>query len=254
MTTFRPTKEAEDEVYNRVDEWLKSLADAMSLSFDFLNDDSGSQPEVPDWVRAVNRRLDETLYSPVHDALDELKLTPYRLGYALGLIEWGSRQAEIKSDELLSVRLPRMRISTRLRRRLGNRFESFLVEVGFHKPHSKSAYIPQKAKFCIRRIEIGPTEDASAFHQGKMDGLKGVGRGSLNDKTDQATDIYFLLVMSWRFVSRMQSVTELHEFLIRFLGAARVGERKRVEKICERMGIRFRARGRPRKSDSIDIG
>ena len=89
VTTFRAGKgdliAAENRIYEGVDEWLNSVAEAMSLTSDLLLNESTASPNIPEWVRNANRRLDESLYSPIHTALDELKLTPYRLGYAVGL-------------------------------------------------------------------------------------------------------------------------------------------------------------------------
>lgn len=59
------------------------------------------------------------------------------------------------------------------------------------------------------------------------------------------TKIYGMLVMHSDFIPRLQSVRELHEWLQMMLGKYVVSDLKRVEKICERIGLSFRPPGRP---------
>lgn len=54
----------------------------------------------------------------------------------------------------------------------------------------------------------------------------------------------------WRIVDRLGSVAELHAFLVKKFGPARTGTLKRVEKLCSEIGLVYRGRGRPRKSES----
>ncbi len=68
--------------------------------------------------------------------------------------------------------------------------------------------------------------------------------GQLSGETS-TTKIYGMLVMHSDFISRLQSVRELHEWLQMMLGKYVVGNLKRVEKICERIGLSFRPPGRP---------
>jgi len=60
--------------------------------------------------------------------------------------------------------------------------------------------------------------------------------------------IAFVMFLFWRQISRFSSVGELHRFLS--LAAAPMGiviSLKRVEKLCQRIGLKFKGRGRPKK-------
>jgi len=60
-------------------------------------------------------------------------------------------------------------------------------------------------------------------------------------------EIYVFMLMYWRAIEQMDSVRQFHEVLITVMGASRIGDQKRVEKICQRMGLSFRKAGRPKK-------
>lgn len=95
--------------------------------------------------------------------------------------------------------------------------------------------------------------EASEFHRGLSSGLQGVGHGVPGDRSNHATDVYLALLVWWRFIPRLGSVTLLHRWLGQVLGPARAGDRKRTEKICERIGLKFRDRGRPRINPTLAL-
>jgi hypothetical protein len=59
--------------------------------------------------------------------------------------------------------------------------------------------------------------------------------------------------MFWQLVERMESVRQLHEVLVKLMSANRIGGQKRIEKICQRMGLSFRPVGRPKKTIQTPI-
>jgi len=61
-----------------------------------------------------------------------------------------------------------------------------------------------------------------------------------------AYPIYMALVLNLEKIESLRSTPELHKWLKAELGENAVGDLKRIEKICERIGIKF-PRGRPRK-------
>jgi hypothetical protein len=63
------------------------------------------------------------------------------------------------------------------------------------------------------------------------------------------TRIYFIMMVNWRVIGGLRSVRELHEWLRRVCGSQVIGELKRVEKMCQRIGLSFGKPGRPRKSE-----
>jgi len=70
---------------------------------------------------------------------------------------------------------------------------------------------------------------------------------TVGDIGHSAFRIYFFMLFQWRLVERLNSVRELHELLIKIFGANQVGELKRIEKICQRIGLHYRKPGRPKK-------
>jgi hypothetical protein len=91
-------------------------------------------------------------------------------------------------------------------------------------------------------------EDMRDFLVGYADGFsrkpKTLKVGELGNTT---FEIYLFMLLYWRSVQGMRSVRGLHESLVKIFGANRVGEEKRIEKICQRIGLTFRKAGRPKK-------
>ena len=64
---------------------------------------------------------------------------------------------------------------------------------------------------------------------------------------NQPFEIYVFMLIFWKAIDRLNSVRDLHELLVKVFGAGRIGDQKRIEKICQRIGLSFRKAGRPRK-------
>jgi hypothetical protein len=64
--------------------------------------------------------------------------------------------------------------------------------------------------------------------------------------------IAFVMISFWKHVEKFQSVAQLHRFLqAACKPSGIVITLKRVEKLCQRIGLRFKGRGRPRKIQTI---
>jgi hypothetical protein len=61
------------------------------------------------------------------------------------------------------------------------------------------------------------------------------------------TKVYWLLLRGWKSVQYFRSVRELQQALCRHLEPHMVGDVKRIEKMCQRLGLHFGPRGRPAK-------
>ncbi len=92
--------------------------------------------------------------------------------------------------------------------------------------------------------------DSAAFFQGLAEGFSKpgiIGRSPAHATT--ATPIYQILFMTRNEVKQLKSVRELREFLLRSgLTLQMLGEPKRLEKICERIGLSFMKPGRPKRA------
>jgi hypothetical protein len=86
-----------------------------------------------------------------------------------------------------------------------------------------------------------------AFFQGLAEGLSKPG---LPSRTTDATPIYQRLLVHRAEVQQLKTVPELREFLRRCgLTEQLLGHAKRLEKICERIGLSFAKAGRPRTAE-----
>jgi hypothetical protein len=64
-----------------------------------------------------------------------------------------------------------------------------------------------------------------------------------------ATEIYQILFLSCEDVKQLKSVRELREFLLKSgLTEQTLGEPKRLEKLCQRIGLSFAEPGRPKRT------
>jgi len=59
--------------------------------------------------------------------------------------------------------------------------------------------------------------------------------------------IYTTMVVRWREIEKLENYSQLYEWLCRIFGSHLVGKQNRIEKMCQRFGLHFRGRGRPRK-------
>ena len=93
-----------------------------------------------------------------------------------------------------------------------------------------------------------------AFFEGFAKGIATPGfngRGAARATT--ASLIYGKLYFHWPEIEQLESVSHLYRFLVRNGVTEQVlGDRKRLEKICERIGLSLRSRGRPSLSGKSD--
>jgi len=116
------------------------------------------------------------------------------------------------------------------------------------------AYQRQKQMKRVRRIMADANQqsfkDACSFIKGFSMAIQ---KGSMTETGQPAgetstTKIYGMLIMHQDFIPRLQSVNELYEWLQYMLGKSLIDDIKgfkRIEKICERIGLSFRPPGRP---------
>jgi hypothetical protein len=230
--------------------WLDSLRGWFALMAAEGNEPIAVDAAAPDWVRICASRLDRTLFAPANVALDAPVLTPYRAGYCLGLMRWGTNQLNIKVPREVRDAVKKIRLSKKARRQVVRLWQDFLISVQIlvRKNGRVQTACQRELNQLVRLTKKYTGPDEWEFHRGLSSGLRGFGNGAPGDRSNHATDVYLALVVWWRFVVRFASVTVLHAWLTRLLGPARAGERKRTEKICERIGLKFRPRGRPRKN------
>lgn len=132
-----------------------------------------------------------------------------------------------------------------------NPVETYLVS----HPHSKEMIENfkkgmEQLKRDIPEAQAGMMKASYPEKQDFVQGYNSVRKVTELDPTDTplwATDaapIYAIMLTHWQYIDQMESVTQLHEFLLS--GFPKL-ERKRLEGICQRIGLKFRGRGQPRK-------
>jgi hypothetical protein len=197
--------------------------------------------DYPSWVLKVEREFSLVMLPSAKLKDPNVKLTPKRMGAVLGhmceivvwMMELFAYQIEEKGDE-------KKRSLTQEELEIG---QQFLVSLD--KWYCAARRLAKRALCsCVDQTY----EDMTDFLLGYSDAF------SRKPKTFQASgignptfEIYVFMLMFWRLIERMDSVRQLHEALVKVFGANRMGDQKRIEKICQRIGLSFRKPGRPKK-------
>jgi hypothetical protein len=190
--------------------------------------------EFPEWVQRLGRELMRTLLPEA-----KLKVDPEWSARELGAVI-GHQLAYCHTlDELPGV--PTSRVFRKLDKKTRERAvkqikrftECWALSVQRSLALAASQSYPETVEFFTafaKALNRKPTDaDASNFHR-------------------STTRIYWIMLLGWRSVERLRSVRELQQGLCRYLDSYVVGDVKRVEKMCQRLGLRFGPRGRPTKN------
>lgn len=96
--------------------------------------------------------------------------------------------------------------------------------------------------------------EAVQFYSGFATGLSKKGFNKSGPAREKTTAlIYQKMFTHWFEIEKLGSVPELRMFLIRHgVTVGMIGQPKRLEKICERIGLTLRKPGRPAKSENYD--
>lgn len=207
----------------------------------FMPDDEG-----PKWVRNVERELAATMY-PTARLKEELNFTPRRMGSLIGYsCAYGVWQME--ALEALADRDESDLDTTKMTAEQMECGENYLMRI-------VNDWYPALRRFAKRALcsAVDQTyEDMTEFLLAYSQAFSRKPRTlDLSGIGTSATEIYLFLITYWRLVSVMQSVHQLHQCLIKVYGPYRVGQLKRVEKICQRIELHYRKPGRPKKLETI---
>lgn len=230
--------------------WLDSMHDWLAITTGEDEEWFVADPATPSWVYIAAGKLNKTIFASVNSVLGEAVISPYRVGYALGLMKWGNSSINMKVPPEVAKAARKIRLARKARREMNKMIQDFSIRVQIlvrHKGRIRPGF-HREIKMANSLAKKYSGREESDFHRGLADGLRGVGREAPGDRSTDATDIYLLLVIWWRFVARLSSVTALHKLVIACLGPARAGEKKRTSKICQRIGLKLSGRGRPRKN------
>ena len=234
------TKEFDPEEHRA--KWLKRLAAELDkvealMVLKILPDGV----DHPSWVLKVEREFSLVMLPAAKLKDPDFKITPKRMGALLGHM---CEMAVWMKDWMLSEHeIPETPAGKPITDEEWQKGEEILdSQVKWYNA------MRRLAKLALCSCVDQTYEDMTDFLLGFADGFsrkpKSFQPGNLGNPT---FEIYLFMLMFWRMIEQMDSVRQLHEILVKMFGANRVGDQKRIEKICQRIGLSFRKPGRPKK-------
>ncbi len=203
--------------------------------------DNPPHEDCPAWLWRVQQEYVRATH-PTADLADAKVLTPARLGGLLGHqcanAVWMMELHSKLCDELARHTLPP---STPEQEQDGDRYMK-----KFDEWYTALRHLAGRV---LKSVVYQSYEDMSAFllaYSNAFSRKPNVTAG-LGDFGSTTFAIYHFMLVNWRIVDRLASVKALHEMLRKYVGEYRTGDLKRVEKICQRIGLHYRKRGRPKK-------
>ena len=196
----------------------------------------------PPYAVRCAKKVNSALFPRIQPAANfEAKGLHYQCGFGLGLMEAGFRSMGDVFDRLGPLKQTREPTEEEIRKGCQNLFCDAGDEI-FEIIKDDGVKFQAAIDDFESKMTLG---ESAEYAQGKADALSMLaGKNKAND----ATEIYLFMALFWRLVDRLRSVDELYELLAKVFGRNRVGyDPKRVAQICQRVGKKFRSRGRPRK-------
>jgi hypothetical protein len=216
--------------------WLKQILRWLEESEDELPEPAFLNGDFPEWVQKLSRDLISTL-CPV---------AKLKVGKAWTAAEVGALMGH-KLAYLHAVdEGPPPPIAARLFKTLDRKTVALVKKQAGRFAKKTNAAIKRSLALASEQTYTEAANFFTAF--GKALNLKPVGWDASNLHRSN-TRVYWLLLLGWPSVNRLRSVRELQQALCRYLDPYVVGDVKRIEKMCQRLGLHFGARGRPRKSE-----
>lgn len=223
----------EDRTRANWTDWLKEELDRIA---DLANSVCPIPDATEDWESRLEERLTAALY-PRLNVTPEIKLTPERMGYFLG-------STDVKAVWLLEL-IHSGNLQPKVKREVTPEDEA----AGLDWLRQFELYFDGLRRFTKRALAMSVDQE----YQVMRDFLKGFALGfsempfghrGTGDRRD--TDTYLLLLFVRPWLKVCPSVTELHHLIVRVQGSTAAGDKSRTEKICQRLGLRFGKRGRPK--------
>lgn len=216
--------------------WLQSIVDRFALIENIFPDMEFMRGDWPPWAQNVAREIAKALYPTAHIKVGR-RWEIGEVGALVGqdIAYFDSFVSALESQQSVDVKWDQVRkvfgddveqrVEDFARKMIDEYFPAFTSAVQFSLSlAAEQEYVAMKRFFkaFTRALERRPAV------------VGDVGRTN--------TRLYWVLLLSWRRVEELGSIPELHRRLCHtvFLGAHLVGDLKRVEKICERIGLSYR--------------
>ncbi|HEX3718582.1 MAG TPA: hypothetical protein VH595_11495 [Verrucomicrobiae bacterium] len=233
--------------------WYQRVFETLSFLCPYAATDIDPDKE-PAWVTNVLKQLVQQVMPAV--AAKSHEVTPRRLGRLLGQEQanWTAIANAATGIDTAEIRA---------------KGEAMMGQLEAHRENPAAASALQAVEFVGNCLQsIGPLlelrtrisadalvsawcqpdgRECLAFFQGIVEGLSKPG---LPSRFTDATPIYQRLLFHRKEVGQLKSVRELREFLFaRGLTGQSLGEPKRLEKLCQRIGLTFSEPGRPKRTN-----
>jgi len=226
-------------------EWLRRIVARVDRAYDKLPEPYWLSGDWPTWVRNVGRELTKTVYPTA-----KLKFSPHwepgEVGAMLGQqIAYFASLPDLVQPPQKKVDWKKLRLvyGTDIKKRVRAYERKFRKHFA---PEFERA-IKFGLKLAIEQEYRPSSRFFAAFGRGIQRRVTSAG-----DIERTNTRIYILLLVAWRSVEKLGSVPALHKVLCRVFGTHLTGELKRIEKMCERLGLSYReiAAGESSEADS----
>jgi hypothetical protein len=232
--------------------WYERILDALE-SADFA-EGSGIDPRIePEWVVNVLKQLVQQTMPTV--SLKPHELSPRRLGRLLGQQQanWAATDKALEASQTPEMLAQIQPMLDRWEKNANHPAVVSLFEAIEFGANSLVAAESIKKRFTEITLDALKTAweqddqlERLAFFQGLVEGLAKPGFPS---RATDATPIYNRLFIHRKKIQEFKSVRELREFLLQCgLSGQVLGGPKRLEKICERIGLSFAEPGRPKSA------
>jgi hypothetical protein len=221
------------QVASKSPKWLLQIVKWIDSCEKKLPEPAFMKGEFPEWVERLARELISTLYPTAKlkvgkawTAAEVGAMLGHRLAYLHGIEEHLPESAVGKPFKGLDKKVVK-----RIRKEMKAFLEAFEVSMGRSlvlasvQSHGESAQF--FTAFAKGLSKLPSDAQASNFHR-------------------TTTRVYWLMLWGWRSVEKLKSVRELQQGLCKYLEPYVVGDVKRIEKMCQRLGLRFGKPGRPR--------
>ena len=218
----------------------------MRVIMDVLSADLGepeeSAPIYPPWVLKCGHKVCRARFPKAYTVTNGDCKIAYLAGLSLGMMEAGQANLQQVGSK---VGLTAGQI---LRGEDGATPAAsfFPSSVGFPIPALGENVISDEARNDISEfVAKSDFEGKTLFYQGMADAF---GMFSGKDHSTPTTLRYSTMLVYWRLVETMDSMEQLHEFLLEAHGPNIVGsDIKGTRQLCGRVGKRFAAPGHPKK-------
>jgi len=239
-----PTEEAQVEAEQRRRAWLIRIADKIDVAAELFPKGLRPAEERSPWVENVDRAVGSVLLpeAQIKAIKERSDLTTKRFGALVGhmcamavwTMEWLSHEiAKAAVNEATTLTEQERAASAALMESMAQWYEA----------------LKRAAKFALCSSVEQTYEDMTDFLLGYANAFarkpKSFKVGDIGGGT--TFEIYLFLLWFWRPVERLGTVRKLHEVLGKVFGPYRIGDLKRVEKICERIDLHYGKPGRPRR-------